>query len=145
MSLVHEPIEKEVPPEIEAVLIEVNHAANRLHAASTELAEVTKRFEGAVDEDGQIKYGIKVEYETALESAMLGIVEHYEAMGKRPPAEDIRQARARRTVRVKDEALYVAYVQAEMKMGALQRFIASQKQVISGKQSVLNGLKALGA
>ncbi len=144
MSLVHEPLERE-QLDVEQVIREVNDAADRVAKASTELAELTKRFEGAVNESGEVSYGVKILYEIAIADELLKIVDEAAENDKRPPAEDIRLARARRHVRINDEELYVAYVQAEMKLTGLRSYIAAQKQVISGKQSVLNGLKALGA
>jgi hypothetical protein len=75
----------------------------------------------------------------------MAIVEDYENRGKRPPGEDVRNARAKAYVRKNDPELYIAYLQALTEMKALRSWISSQKQVISGKQSVLNGLRAIGA
>lgn len=147
MSLVHEPLDviERVRMDPEAVIREVYEAANKLEESSENLRKATKRFESAVNEEGEVEYGIKLLYENAIDNELLAIVDEYERQGKRPPAEDIRIARAKKKIRVDDEALYVAYVQAEMKMHGLRTLISSQKAVISGKQSVLNGLKVLGA
>lgn len=136
---------EQVRTDPEKVIREVYDAASRIEKASEELASLTQRFESAVDEDGQISYGIKLRYENALDNELLSIVDRYEEEGKRPPAEDIRLARAKRHVRLHDEQLYVEYVQAEMEMNGLRRYISSQKAVVSGLQSALNGLKAIGA
>lgn len=130
----------------ERLLRELNLATRGVDAASTKLADLTKRFENSVDMDtGEITFGVGDLYEIAFDEELNAIYCEYEDDEKRPPAEDIRTARARIRLRKKDPDLVARYKRTLTEMKALQTWISSQKQVISGKQSVLNGLRDLGA
>ncbi len=86
-----------------------------------------------------------LDVEVVIRQVNIEIVDEYEKQGKRPPAEDIRTARAKRHVREHDPELFVTYMQLLTRQKALRMTISSEKEVISGKQSVLNGLRAAGA
>jgi hypothetical protein len=128
------------------VVRELYQAAKGIDGASTKLARLVKQFENEVNEEtGEVTFGIGARYEFAVERELLAIVDQYEAQGKRPPAEDIRTARAKAIVRKKEAALYVSYLQALTEMKALRSWISQQREVISAKQTVFNGLRSLGA
>lgn len=135
----------QAPPDPETVLQELNTAANAVRKASAKLGRVLKAFEGAMSEDGEVQLGVKARYEIAVDEALMEIVDNYEGRDKRPPAEDVRMARARRQVRRNNESLYVAYLQGLVEIKALRQWISGQKQIVSAKQTVLNGLKDMGA
>jgi hypothetical protein len=132
-------------PDLETLLRELNTAANGVAAASTKLAQLTKVYENAVNGNGEIAMGVGTRYALALDRELVGVYEEAEAENKRPPAEDVRTALARQRLRAKDGPLVVEHDRVTTEMKALQRWISDNKQVISAKQSVVNGLRALGA
>ena len=132
-------------PDLETLLKELNTAANGVAAASTKLATLTKTYENHVNGDGEVHLGVGAQYEIAFEGELVAVYEEAEAKGKRPPAEDVRSALARQRLRAKDGPLIAEHDRVTTEMKALQRWISDNKQVISAKQSVVNGLRALGA
>jgi hypothetical protein len=130
---------------LETLLAELNAAAQGVGAASTKLAKLTKEFDNRTNGDGEVHLGIGARYAIALENELVAVWEESEAKDKRPPAEDIRTALAKRRLRQKNPSLVAEYGRITTEMKALQRWISDNRAVISAKQSVLNGARAIGA
>lgn len=131
--------------DLDTLLTELNEAARGVAASSTKLAKLTKEFENRSNGDGEVQLGVGARYAIALENELVAIWEESEAQDKRPPAEDIRTALAKRRLRQKDPTLVAEYGRITTEMKALQRWISDNKAVVSAKQSVLNGARAIGA
>jgi glutathione S-transferase len=128
-------------PDLETLLRELNEAAQGVARASNQLQRLTTGLENAVDLQGVLTLGAGARYRIALEEALIAV---YEATDK-PPAADIRMAMARRRLRETAPDLVAEYDRLTTEVKAAQQWIAANKQVISAKQSVLNGVRALGA
>ena len=124
----------------ETLIRELNIAQRSVASASTKLAKLIKEYEGA---NGQL--GIGTRYEIALDDELTGLYDEHVENDKRPPAEDIRAAMARRRVRTKHPELDADNRRLTTEIKALTLWIRDQKVVINAKQSVLNGVRGLGA
>lgn len=121
----------------ETIIRELNTAALGVFRAANRLQSLTQEFDG---KDGEL--GVGVLYDIAIEDELTSI---YEESERKPPAEDIRTAMAKARVRRKKPDLDADYRRLSTEMKATQLWISNQKAVLSARQSVLNGLKAVGA
>lgn len=132
--------------DIEDVIREVNIASNKVHNLSIELHDVTEKLGKAeIDDNGEVDFGAQMRWETAIENRIQEIVDDYEKRDKRAPGYDACLSRAKRHVRLRNPELFVEYMQLTTRQKALRDHLVNEKQVISGKQTVLNGLRAIGA
>lgn len=116
-------------------LKELEDAAKGLDAASTKLSRLTKDFEGPE--------GVGTRYRIAIEDARINLYDDAIKGERRPPAQDVRDAKAERHVRLTDPELYSDFTQLETEITALKLWISSKKASISARQSVLSAEKAL--
>ena len=125
----------------EELVAELNATARSVAAASTKLAKLTNEYERGTNGD----LGIGTRYAIALDDELTAIYDEAEAKDKRPPAEDIRAAMARRRVRTKHPDLDADYHRVTTELNALTMWLRDQRTVLSARQSVLNGVRSLGA
>lgn len=121
----------------ETVLRQLNIAAQAVFRASNRLKSLSEELDG---KDGEL--GVGTRYDIAIEDALVEI--YGEAEG-RPPAEDVRTAMAKARVRAKHPELDADYRRLTTEIKAARIWISNQKAVLSAKQSVLNGARAIGA
>lgn len=122
------------------ILIALDEASKGVQKASTELSQVLSKFgEAHIDENGEIHEGTKLRYEVAIGEERIRIYEEAIEAGRRPPPEDLRSPLAVKAVRSKDPQLWADYNAQATRIEALQKWISSQKQVISGYQSLRRG------
>lgn len=123
---------------------ELETAAKQLDAASTRLANAIKEFEGRVDvETGEWHPGPKLVVEKLVEQECERIYSEYEEAEKRPPPESIREARSRSAIRREHADLWADYERLSSEVASIQKWIASKKDAISARQSVLSAEKKL--
>lgn len=119
-------------------IIDLDQLAARQLAEADMLATLNRRFSGYLDpETGERYAGIRLEYEEALDAAVDGIATSYEAQGKRPPAEDIRAARARATVKRLQPDLYDEFHALAATIRRLERWLQDARNAAITRQSVL--------
>lgn len=119
------------------ILQALDVASSGLQSASTKLSRLISEFgEASVDENGEIKEGIGLRYKVAIKDELAYLYTTALGEGRKPPAEDIRGALAERAVRSKQPQLYADYHAQKAQIEALKLWISSQKQVISGYQSL---------
>ena len=118
--------------------LNLDQLASRTMRHADQLREVSRRFHGYEDPDTKQKFtGVKLRFEEALDDALDALVTPYEAEGKRPPAEDIRAARARQSVKRKHPDLYDEYHVLDATMRRIQRWLRDADSAIRARQSVL--------
>ena len=128
-----------IPAETD-ILRQLRDAATSVQKANDELYKLQIELHGGIDaETGEVISGIASQYESALDTEIIGIEEAALAAGMRVPAADLRSAKARLRIREKFPQLIDAYREKTARVDALSRWIAGQKAVISGLQSVLRG------
>lgn len=122
------------------LLRQLEEATVSVRDANADLYRLMVELHGGVDATtGEVVGGIATEYEAAHDRAIISIEEEALRAGRRPPAADLRAARARLLVREQHPDLVIAYTERTARVDALGRWIANQKAVISGLQSVLRG------
>lgn len=110
------------------ILADLDKATVGVQKASTELSKLIT------------EYGdIKLSWDVAVEKELIRIYEEAIERGAKPPAEDIRSALALRAAREKHPELHIDYEAKTNRITALKLWISSQKQVISGYQSLRRG------
>lgn len=120
-------------PPVEAIktMGELNDAAGALQRAANHLYQNTLRFEGAD--------GVGARYEIAVEAQIAKIYDDAIANETRPPAEDIRLAKAHSTVRADQPDLWKQYRDGKTDIDASRIWISATKAAINARQSVLRG------
>lgn len=119
-------------------VIDLNELASRTMAHADKLRTLSQRFHGYEDPETREKVaGVKLQYEEALDSALLSIFEAYEKDGKRPPAEDIRAARARDMVKRNAADLYDEFHALDASIRRIERWLRDSRSAIMARQSVL--------
>lgn len=122
------------------LLKSLEEATKSLRAANDELYNLNVELYGGTDAvTGEVVGGIVTEYEAIYDHEIIRIEQHALASGARVPASDLRAARARLNIRESKPELVTAYIEKTARVEALGRWIAGQKAVISGLQSVLRG------
>lgn len=122
------------------LLRNLEEATTSLRAANDELYGLNVDLYGGVDATtGEVVGGIVTEYEAIYDREIIRIEEEALRSGSRVPAADLRAAKARLRIRETEPSLVVAYTEKTARVEALGRWIAGQKAVISGLQSVLRG------
>ena len=118
-------------------VIDLDELATRTMTYTDQLRTCSLRFNGYEAKTGEKVPGVKLRYEEALDDALDAIVEPFEAEGKRPPAEDIRAARARKRVKREHPDLYDEYHALEATMRRIERWLRDSRHAIMARQSVL--------
>ena len=122
------------------LLRSLEEATTSLRAANDELYKLNVDLHGGIDATtGEVIGGLVTEYEALYDQEIIRIEQQALASGARVPAADLRAAKARLTIRETEPGLVQAYTEKTAKVEALGRWIAGQKAVISGLQSVLRG------
>ena len=122
------------------LLRSLDEATTSLRAANDDLYALNVDLYGGVDAaTGEVTVGLATEYERLYDHAVIAIEEEALRAGRRPPAADLRAARARLSIRETSPEVVSAYVEKTARVEALGKWIAGQKAVISGLQSVLRG------
>lgn len=120
----------------------LDEASKGIQAAATELSKMSQAFhEAKVDpESGEIgELGIGLRFDIAVKDELATIYESHIEEGRRPPAEDIREAMAHRAVQTKRPDLWASYHSTKARIDALRSWIANQKSATSANQSILRG------
>jgi hypothetical protein len=128
----------EDPLDPEQTTIELRAASRALAASAAKLGKLMKEYAGTPDEPGA---GKRFDQAVAVRKVML--FRNAISAGERPPGEEARQAIADVEIREAEPALAADRDRMADEMAALKQFISSQKQVISGHQSVLSAAKVL--
>lgn len=137
-------------------MADLSNAAKALDKASTQLAAVTKEFEGWYDETesvdpatgeivvkrGEWKQGPQLRWRVAISQAIDAIVSEKYA-DSRPPAIERLERMAELRVMEEQPDLYADYHRLQTEINALQKWISAKKETISARQSVLSAEKAL--
>lgn len=111
----------------------VKKAADRLYRETIEL-------HGGIDQEtGEVIEGVESRWQAAYDEEIIRIEEEALANDRRPPASDIRAARARLRIRQRHPDLYAEWLHRTSTVEALGKWIAARKSVISALQSVLRG------
>ena len=122
------------------LLRSLEEATTSLRAANDELYGLNVDLHGGIDATtGEVIGGIVTEYEAIYDRELIRIEEHALRSGSRVPAADLRAAKARLRIREAHPELVTAYIEKTARVDALGRWVANQKAVISGLQSVLRG------
>jgi hypothetical protein len=122
------------------ILNALDEAAKGVQAASTELSRLITEFgEARICDDGEIKEGLRLRYEVAVQDELAALYTIALSDGRKPPAEDIRTALAERAVRTKHPQLYADYNACRTRIEALKLWLSNQRAVISGYQSLRRG------
>lgn len=119
-------------------VLDLNQIAVRQIQHADKLRTVSQRFHGYEDpETGEKHAGVKLQFEEALNEALLAIAEPYLDDGKRPPAEDIRKAMALRRVKAKLPDLYDEYHALEATISRITRWLGDARNASITRQSVV--------
>lgn len=120
-------------PQVEEIttMAGLNEAAAGMQKAANRLYNRIIKFEGAE--------GIGTKYKIAVKDQLLAIYDEAIQAEKRPPAEDIRTARAEKIVREGNPSLYSEWKVGSTEINALRIWISAMRQSISARQSVLRG------
>lgn len=122
------------------ILRQLREVSSAVQKANDELYSLNVELHGGIDATtGEVTPGLANEYEAAFDREIIAIEEGALAAGLRVPAADLRAAKARLRIREKSPQLIDAYRQKSARVDALSKWIAGQKAVISGLQSVLRG------
>lgn len=119
------------------VLQQLNAAAIALDKAANHLLELTRQYEGAVDENGIYQPGPQLRWEEAISDALDALVTEYETAEKRAPAVAVLERRAEKRAKVKDPDLWADYHRLRSEVAAIQKWISAKKETISARQSIL--------
>lgn len=117
-------------------LVELRAVRQRHAKNADDLRKVSKRLHG-YEVDGEKFMGVKLQYEEALDEALLRIVDKYEAEGKRPPAEDIRNARARQMVKTEQPDLYDEFHMLDALHNRIKRWLGDTRSTIMAGQTII--------
>jgi hypothetical protein len=119
---------------------ELRETAEGVSKASSRLYRETIELYGGIDEEtGEVIEGVESRYQGAYDEEIIRIEEEALANDRRPPASDIRAARARLAIRKRNPDLYQEWLYRTSTVEALGKWIAARKSVISALQSVLRG------
>lgn len=119
-------------------LINVDVLSRRILDHADKLREVSRVFNGYEDPESKEKFpGTKLRYEEALDDELDKLADHYEDLGKRPPAKEILLARARKAVKKSDPDLYTDYFIQEATKQRIERWLADSRSALFGRQAVL--------
>lgn len=122
------------------VFQELREVAEGVKGASARLYRETIELHGGIDaETGEVIEGVESKWQAAYDEEIIRIEEEALANDRRPPASDIRAARARLRIRQRHPDLYAEWLHRTSTVEALGKFIAARKSVISALQSVLRG------
>lgn len=122
------------------LFLQLRDAAESVSKASSRLYRETVELYGGVDETtGEVIEGVESRWQAAYDEEIIRIEEEALAADRRPPASDIRAARARLRIRQRHPDLYAEWLQRTSTVEALQKWISARKSVISALQSVLRG------
>lgn len=122
------------------LLRQLREASESIQAANDDLYQLNLDLYGGVDAaTGEVSPGLAAQYETEFDRAIIAIEEEALAAGLRVPAADLRSAKARLRIRETSPGLVDTYREKTARVEALSRWIAGQKAVVSGLQSVLRG------
>ena len=117
--------------------LNLDELASRTMKYADQLREVSRHFFGYEDREGNKYAGINLQFAEAIDEALDEIVSKYEAEGKRPPAEDIRAARARQMVKRRHPELYEEYHTLDSTIRRIKRWLSDADKAIRARQSVL--------
>jgi hypothetical protein len=133
-------VTEETQTEPLTVLAALEKAATELDAMTNRLGRAVKQFETTVDEEtGELVLGPGIRYDIAVKDKRIQIYDNAIENDKRPPAEDIRQAKAEKMVRDEEPELWADYQQLSTEMSALRIGISARKESIRARQSILKG------
>ncbi len=119
-------------------LIDLNQLASQQMKWANELKTLSRKFDGYVDPDsGEMYMGVRLQYEEAVDAALIEIANAAEAGEKRPPAEDIRKARARAMVKRENPDLYTEFHLLEATIERMKRWLMDARNASITRQSVL--------
>jgi hypothetical protein len=122
------------------IVRELEDTAQRVKKAADRLYRLTVEVHGGIDQEtGEVIQGVDSKWQDAYDAEIIAIESEAIANAVRPPAADIRQALARQRARDKNPTLYADYLRLTAEVEALQRWIATNKSVVSALQSVLRG------
>lgn len=132
-------VESSVPASTE-VFRELRETADSVSRASSRLYRETIELYGGIDQEtGEVVEGVESKWQAAYDEEIIRIEEEALAADRRPPASDIRAARARLRIRQRHPDLYAEWLHRTSTVDALQKWISARKSVISALQSVLRG------
>lgn len=131
------------PIDPEATVLELRTASRQLAAAAARLGKLNREFDGDYGPEGEWVRGAGREYELKVGIRKVELFNEARKNGERPPGEDARHSIAEVEIRQHHPMLAAEYDRITSERIALQQFISSQKQVISGHQSVLSAAKVL--
>lgn len=122
------------------IVRDLEDTAQRVKKAADRLYRLTVEVHGGIDQEtGEVIQGVEPKWQDAHDAEIIAIESEAIANAGRPPAADIRQALARQRAREKNPTLYADYLRLTAEVEALQRWIATNKSVVSALQSVLRG------
>jgi hypothetical protein len=122
------------------IVRDLEDTAQRVKKAADRLYRLTVEVHGGIDQEtGEVIQGVESKWQDAHDAEIIAIESEAIANAVRPPAADIRQALARQRARDKNPTLYADYLRLTAEVEALQRWIATNKSVVSALQSVLRG------
>lgn len=118
-------------------VLNLDSLARAVDAGADRLRELMLEFEGGINDDtGEVVIGIRAQYEEAIGQKVDEIYVHYEDLGKRPPGEDIRNARAVALVKKERPDLYGRYHALRGSIEIGQRWIAGKRAAMSALQTL---------
>jgi hypothetical protein len=120
------------------VLDELRESARALDESADELREVTTKFEGYQRvSDGAFVPGPSLLWRELVDGHLDRIATAYEDQGKRPPAKEVLEARARKAAKEENTDLWADYHALAARMTNLQKWISAKRETISARQSWL--------
>jgi hypothetical protein len=117
-------------------VIDLDELALETMRYADQLRQTSHRLHG-FEKSGERHPGVRQLYEEALDDALDAIVSHYEEEEKRPPAEDIRAARARKRLRREQPDLVDEYNILVAQERRIERWLRSAESATRARQSVL--------
>lgn len=116
---------------------QLNAAAIGLDGAADRLRDLTRTFEGGVDDAGEYQPGPQLLGQDLVNDELDDLVREYESAEKRPPVKEVMQHRATRRAKAKNPDLWADYHRLQSEIAAIQKWIAAKEKTISARQSVL--------
>lgn len=121
------------------IVEDLDKAATGVREANHKLGILTKNFYDARvnPETRQVEaLGVGLRFDIALREELSRIYEQHVEQGKRPPAEDIRQAIADKAVQTKDPSLWAEFHSQKAEIEGLRLWLSNEKAAISANQSL---------
>jgi hypothetical protein len=129
--------------------------ARAMDLASGRYGEALKTFEGRIDrETGEIILGAKLKWEALMDESLINVTEDMEARAQDPDNKLPATLKARSSIVVQAEARarckkdhpkeWIAFVEADAELRALEKWLRTRERTANLRQSILSAQKFTG-